>query len=749
MADRTAKPVLQISGLTVHYGHAPALQGVELTLDHGVLAVVGRNGMGKTTTCNAITGLVAASGGSIKFKGREILGLSPNRIARMGIGYVPQGRRVWRSLSVDEHLRLAQRGGRDADWTVERVYETFPRLAERRRSGGTQLSGGEQQMLAIGRALLGNPSLLVMDEPTEGLAPVIVEQVETMLKDLAEEGEISVLLIEQNIGVALDIAERVGVMVNGRIARDMDAATLSADTALQQRLLGVGRHDDDPAGESEADDQTAGETTVYRVQRTAANEDALAMPGAGRGGSRREVPTRWSQNNPLARRPGAAEPAGDARAGDARPDRAASAAPRPVGEMPATRAYDGAAYVVGTFDTKGSELRFLAERLEAMGVKVVTVDLSTSGRPSTADVGPSEVAASHPKGAHAVFTEDRGRSVSAMAEAFQAFLPRRKDVGGVISAGGSGGTALATPAMQRLPVGVPKIMVSTVASGDVSRYVGPTDIAMMYSVTDVQGINRISEQVLANAAHALGGMIAQAKHTKSRAEAKPAVGLTMFGVTTPCVQAAVKHLEDDYDCLVFHATGTGGQSMEKLADSGMLAGVIDSTTTEIADLKVGGVFSAGEGRLDAIARTRIPYVGSFGALDMVNWGARDTVPAEFRNRTLYEHNPQVTLMRTTAVENAEFGRWIAEKLNRCDGPVRVLIPEGGVSMLDAPGMPFHDPEADKALFEAFEATFRPSATRRVVRLPHNINDPAFSAALVQHFREIVGGATRPRGARTG
>ncbi len=543
-------------------------------------------------------------------------------------------------------------------------------------------------------------------------------------------------------------------MVNGRIAREMASAELAADTALQQRLLGVGRHDDEAdalEAETDAGDGAAGtesDATVYRVRRSAANEDALPAPGAGPSGSRMEVPTRWSQGNPLAR--GGARgsaPEGGRSAGvsatpdgDASPRGAAAEARRSEPPIPTVRAYDGAAYVVGTYDTKGVELRFMAERLEAMGLRVVTVDLSTSGRPSTADVGPTEVAASHPKGAHAVFSGDRGAAVAAMAEAFEHFLPRRKDVGGVVSAGGSGGTALVTPAMQRLPVGVPKVMVSTVASGDVSRYVGPTDIAMMYSVTDVQGINRISEQVLANAAHALGGMIQRAEATGSRSSGKPAVGLTMFGVTTPCVQAVSRQLEADFDCLVFHATGTGGQSMEKLADSGMLAGVIDSTTTEIADLHVGGVFSAGEGRLDAIARTRVPYVGSCGALDMVNFGARDTVPERFRNRTLYEHNPQVTLMRTTAEENAAMGRWIAEKLNRCEGPVRFLIPEGGVSMLDAPGMPFHDPEADAALFRALEETFRPAANRKLVRLPNNVNDPAFAEALVAHFREIAGAA---------
>ncbi len=724
------RAALEINGLVVHYGHAPALHGVELMLDDGVLAVVGRNGMGKTTTCQAIMGLVRASAGSIRFRGRELVGLAPNRIARMGIGYVPQGRRVWPSLSVDEHLRLAARGGRDAAWTVERVYEAFPRLHERRRNGGGQLSGGEQQMLAIGRALVGNPSLLIMDEPTEGLAPVIVQQVEGILKDLAEEGEISVLLVEQNIGVALDIAERVAVMVNGRIARDMSAADLAADTELQQRLLGVGRHDDDEEEMAPATTAAAPEppSTVIRVRREAGVEAGATSGGPTVGAA----PTRWSAANPLYRTTDPTRSRADATDRRGRVARVEPEGP----PVPATRAYDGAAYVVGTFDTKGTELGFIARCLEAMGRRVVTVDLSTGGKPSTATVNPTEVASHHPKGAHAVFSGDRGASVSAMAEAFARFLPTRRDVAGVISAGGSGGTSLATPAMQRLPVGVPKIMVSTVASGDVSRYVGPTDICMMYSVTDVQGLNRISRQVLANAAHALGGMILHAEAGGEDA-GKPAIGLTMFGVTTPCVQEVTRLLQDQYDCLVFHATGTGGRSMEKLADSRMLAGVIDATTTEVADLHMGGVFSAGEDRLGAIIRTRLPYVGSCGALDMVNWGPIETVPQKYKDRLLYKHNPQVTLMRTTAEENAVMGRWIAERLNRCEGPVRFLLPEGGVSLLDAPGMPFHDPAADQALFRAIEEVFRPTANRRLIRLPHNINDPAFARALVDNFRDIM------------
>lgn len=400
-------------------------------------------------------------------------------------------------------------------------------------------------------------------------------------------------------------------------------------------------------------------------------------------------------------------------------------------------------YVAGTCDTKAAELGYVQRLVAAEGVPALLVDLSTSdsGRDtgSAADIAAAEVASHHPDGAQAVFTGDRGRSVAAMALAFQRFLATRDDVGGVIGVGGSGGTALVTPAMRALPVGVPKLVVSTVASGNVAAYVGPSDIAMMYSVTDMAGLNRISRIVLANAARAVAGMArgGAAEEAPEEVDSKHAVGMTMFGVTTTCVNALVAELEAEYDCLVFHATGTGGQSMEKLADSGLLAGVVDATTTEVCDLLMGGVFPCTEDRFGAFARTGLPYVGSCGALDMVNFAAMDTVPERYRGRTLYVHNPQITLMRTTAEECVRMGHWIGERLNACEGPVRFLIPEGGVSALDAPGMPFHDPAADQALFGALEQTLRPTARRRLLRLPHHVNDPAFAAALAAALRDVL------------
>ncbi len=388
--------------------------------------------------------------------------------------------------------------------------------------------------------------------------------------------------------------------------------------------------------------------------------------------------------------------------------------------------------MAGTWDTKGVELDYVAQLVRAAGLDVVTVDVSTGSRePGGADVTASEVAAAHPDGAAAVFTGDRGSAVAAMAVALERFLRGRDDVGGVLGLGGSGGTALITPAMRALPVGVAKVMVSTVASGDVAPYVGASDIAMMYSITDVAGLNRISRQVLGNAAHALAGMLA---NTIPTAADRPAVGLTMFGVTTPCVTAVVDRLGDDVDPLVFHATGTGGRAMEKLVDDGLIGSVLDITTTEVCDLLVGGVFAAGPDRLDAIARTGVPYVGSCGALDMVNFGGRSTVPAQFSGRVLYEHNPQVTLMRTTVNECVEIGRFLAGKLNACAGPTRFLLPTGGVSALDAPGQAFWDPAADAALFETLEREVRdPDRVRRVDR---HINDPEFADAVMAAWQEV-------------
>ena len=726
MSDRrpAATPALDIRGLNVFYGASHALQGVDLRLEGGVLSVVGRNGMGKTTLCNAILGLVPTSSGSIKLYGEELTELEPAEIARRGVGYVPQGRRLWRSLTVEEHLRMVN-AGHSGYWSLDRIYTTFPRLAERRFNGGGQLSGGEQQMLAIARALLLNPKLLVMDEPTEGLAPVIVSQVEDILLRLSEESEMDVLVIEQNIGVATSVSGQVAIMVNGRINRLIESAQLASDRDLQQSLLGVGRHahDDlpDTTGMAQSEQHTgsgrSGPKLVY-----------LSNPNA---------PTRWSRPAPVRQIENAARTI--TQSGPQTEATNLQAELRPL-----TSPGESVVLVAGTLDTKGEELRFIRDVIRSRGLPVRMVDLSTSGRHSGAEIPAHEIAVFHPRGASGVFTGDRGEAVLGMTQAFERWISRQNGVAGIIGAGGSGGTALIAPAMRALPVGIPKVLISTIASGDVGGYVGPSDITMMNAVADVQGLNSITRQILANGAQALAGMVEGRRDRGDTATSGlQAVGLTMFGVTTQCVQQITDALDKTYDCLVFHATGTGGQSMEKLIDSGMITAVIDITTTEICDMIVGGVFPADEDRMGAVIRSGLPYIGSCGALDMVNFRAPETVPDRFRDRNLYHHNPQITLMRTTAEENVLFGRWIAERLNRMEAPVRFFLPEGGVSALDAPGQPFYDSVADKALFDTITQQVRQTSNRQVIRLPHNINDPEFAAEVVSAFRALHG-ETRPK-----
>ncbi|MDA5557797.1 Tm-1-like ATP-binding domain-containing protein [Shimia sp. MMG029] len=392
------------------------------------------------------------------------------------------------------------------------------------------------------------------------------------------------------------------------------------------------------------------------------------------------------------------------------------------------------AYVIGTADTKGPELAYVRDLIAATGLETVLINVGTKGGDSGVDVTAASVAACHPEGPAAVFVNDRGAAVTEMARALTAFVGGRSDLGGIIGLGGSGGSAIIAPAMQALAIGVPKVLVSTLASGDVSAYVGASDVNMFHPVTDVSGLNRVSRKLLGNAAHALAGMMANP--VPEAPDDRPAVVLSMFGVTTPAVQAITEDLSDQFDCLVFHATGSGGRSMEQLVYQGDVAGVLDITTTEICDLIVGGFLSAGEGRLDSIARSKLPYVGSCGALDMANFWGPESVPPQFKDRTLYHHNAQVTLMRANAEEAAQIGTWIGNKLNACEGPVRFLLPLKGVSALDIEGGPFYDPQANDALFQALRSTVKQTKNRRLIDLEMHINDPAFAKAAIAEFNEI-------------
>ncbi|GBR06418.1 Tm-1-like ATP-binding domain-containing protein [Acetobacter oeni] len=394
----------------------------------------------------------------------------------------------------------------------------------------------------------------------------------------------------------------------------------------------------------------------------------------------------------------------------------------------------GRVYISGTADTKAEELRYLKEILTDRRVAACIVDVSTGGVPHAADITAAEVAMFHPEGIGAVFCGDRGRAITGMSLALTRFLAGRDDLAGVLAIGGSGGTALVAPALQALPVGMPKLVVSTVASGNVAPYVGESDIGMVYSVVDMQGLNRISRMVLANAANAMAGMVRN--EPAPRDDGRPSVGITMFGVTTPCVARMAEALKSRFECLVFHATGAGGRSMERLIDQGLIRGVLDITTTEFCDYVAGGIFACGEERLDAVIRTGVPYVGSCGGLDMVNFGARTTVPDRYRGRVLVEHNPFITLMRTSADECAAMGRMISGKLNRCRGEVRFFYPEGGFSLLDQPGGPFYDPQADATFLETLSAVLEETPRRRLIRLPYALNDPAFADAMTHEFETI-------------
>jgi uncharacterized protein (UPF0261 family) len=404
--------------------------------------------------------------------------------------------------------------------------------------------------------------------------------------------------------------------------------------------------------------------------------------------------------------------------------------------------------LLGTLDTKGDEYAYLRSLLSGHGVETILIDAGVLGEPrAAADVTREEVAQAAGADVRALADAgDRGAAVETMARGAAKIVTGLHADGrldGILALGGSGGTAVATEAMRALPVGVPKLMVSTMASGDTRPYVGATDVTMTYSVVDISGINAVSARILANAAAAMAGMV--------RAEppavegGKPLVGATMFGVTTPCVTAARERLEElGYEVLVFHATGTGGQSMEALMRSGFITASLDVTTTELADDLVGGVLSAGPDRLEAAGELGIPQVVSLGALDMVNFGPVDTVPVEFRDRLLYKHNPTVTLMRTTAEESAELGRRIGRKLSSATGPVTLFIPLRGVSLIDVEGQVFFDPDADRALFDALRDTL--DAGVDVRELDADINDPAFAHAMVdtlhEHYQAWAAGGVR-------
>ena len=390
--------------------------------------------------------------------------------------------------------------------------------------------------------------------------------------------------------------------------------------------------------------------------------------------------------------------------------------------------------LLGTLDTKGREYAFLRDRLLEQDVDVLVVDAGVNDPVGLEPDVPNTELASNVAALAAA--GDRGAAVAAMGEGAARVVKRLHAEGrldGILALGGSGGSSIAAAAMRELPVGVPKLIVSTVGSGDTRPYVGASDVSMTYSVVDIAGVNSVSARIMANAAGAIAGM---ARAKVPQLEAKPLIGASMFGVTTPCVTRARERLEElGYEVLVFHATGTGGQSMEALAKGGFLAGILDVTTTELADDLVGGVLSAGPERLEAAGALGLPQVVSLGALDMVNFGPRETVPERFAGRNLYVHNPTVTLMRTSPAECRELGRRIGTKLSAARGPTALFVPLQGVSMIAVEGQPFHDAEADAALLEGLHETLGPHVERHDVDT--DVNDESFAVALADRLHELI------------
>lgn len=395
--------------------------------------------------------------------------------------------------------------------------------------------------------------------------------------------------------------------------------------------------------------------------------------------------------------------------------------------------------LIGTLDTKGQEYAYVRDLIRKRGLEVTVIDAGVLGEPGIEpDVSAERLARAGGGSLEELRDrEDRGHAMDVMSRGARRETVRlfeEGEVDGVLALGGGGGTTVATAAMRGLPVGIPKLMVSTLASQDVEPFVGVKDVTMMYSVVDIAGLNRVSRRILGNAAGAICGMVSQ---TIPEAESRPVLAATMFGVTTPCVDTVREQLEDrGYEVLVFHATGTGGRAMEGLIEDGYVEGVADVTTTEWCDEVVGGILSAGPHRLEAAGARGIPQVISCGALDMVNFGPIDTVPEQFRDRRLYRHNENVTLMRTEPEECRSIGAAIAEKLNAATGPTALVIPLQGVSMIDREGEPFHHPEADRALFDALRDTLSESV--ELVEVDAHVNDPAFGEVIAEKLIAYLG-----------
>lgn len=698
---------LQVDNLDVYYGQAHALQGVSLSLGQGVLAVVGRNGMGKTTLCKAITGMVAAKG-SVRFAGQEMLGVSPDQITRLGIAYVPQGRRVWRSLTVDETLRLASKTARQGAWTVERVYQVFPRLAERRNNGGAQLSGGEQQMLAIGRALLFNPKLLVMDEPTEGLAPVIVEQVATLLKALADERSMSVLLIEQNLGVALEVADQVAIMVNGRIAHCLPAAELAADRTLQQRLLGLkagGAATDESSESPESNSAYPGTGLVQRVVRF---HDGAAH--------------RWTENLHESAYLSDRISVGQT----------SSAVPVEVPRLsystkPETTPHDRAVYLAGAWGGQQRELAYVRRCLEQLGARVVTVDIAGTGF-SSAQVGARELLRHHTQLERHLAVSSDVVSHEALAEAFPAYLASRRDLGALLVLSRAETATVACAGALSLPAGLPKMLVT-------DEPLAGTDSDVLVMTAPIGEFNRVSETLLAHAASATVGMLRESSALHKAA--KPMVCITCLDLLSSTVRHVKRALGDAHDCLILDMSSTGGATLARLAKSGLIAGVIDLAPMDVSRGIVTDDDRAVRQRFEALKSNGVPYLLVPSMLEVAVFSVGQAVPGRLLQREVLASANDGSIVPVSRDEANRIADWLSPRLDGFDSPVQLFFPQPTAVSLQKLGGGTQSVELQNLLHKALMRSIKPSRLLQLMELPNTIHDPRFGEALGTAMRELI------------
>jgi len=686
-------PMLQVEGLDVYYGQAHVLQSVNLQLGEGVLAVVGRNGMGKTTLCRAITGMTPGRG-SVQFGGTQLLGRTPDAITHLGVAYVPQGRRVWRSLTVDETLQLAAKTARQGAWTVERVYQAFPRLAERRSNGGAQLSGGEQQMLAIGRALLFNPRLLVMDEPTEGLAPVIVEQVAHLLKALADERSMAILLIEQNLGVALELADRVAIMVNGRIAHELPAAQLAADRALQQRLLGLKAGAAEEAAEADTAPPDTGSQAVLRVVRAHGQDTpawATQLPAPGP-----------AANEP---RPGAA----------------------PLLRPPEPAPHDRAVYLAGSFGALQRELAYVKRCLEQLGARVVTVDIAGTGF-SSAQVGARELTRHHPLAEQRAAASAESISSEVLGAAFAAYLGSRRDLGALLVITRADTAAVGCGGALSLPAGVPKVLVT-------DRPLPGTDADVLVMTAPIGELNRVSETLLAHAAAATAGMLHES--AALHRGAKPLVCITSLGLAGTAVRQVRRALGDSVDSLVLDMAAGGGATLTRLARSGLLAGVIDLAPVDVSQAIALGNEAPARARFEALAASGVPYVMVPTLLEVMPFAIGQAVPATLLQRDVLASALDGSIVPITMAEAERIGDWLGQQLGCFGGPTRLVLPRPSASLLQGLGGGSASLGLQAALQRALLRGLKTSHQRQVQEVPHSLDELRFSETLAHTLRHLI------------